>query len=230
MAPITAQKARIHPSIASLAADITTLTPDPRNARSHSERNLREIVESYRDHGQLKPIVVQRVADDGTPMVVRAGNGQLAAAKQLGWDAIAVVVVDMNDVDAIKYALRDNRTAELAQWNPEELSWSLDYLNAHATTASSVGWEPYEVDQLRPGESVDPESEWDGMPEFEHEDQTAQRKIVMNFKSQADAEAFGRLIGQNVTDKTRSLWHPKAEQESLVNKRYAPGDAGKETK
>lgn len=107
----------IIPSLASLAVDISTLNHDPKNARLHDSRNHDAIVKSYAKHGQRKPLVVQRMSDKGVAMVVRAGNGQLAAAKELGWTHVAAVVIDENDRDAIAYAIRDNRTAELAEWD-----------------------------------------------------------------------------------------------------------------
>jgi hypothetical protein len=142
---------RIHPQLLAMAVPLSTLTPDPKNARLHGERNIEEVMASYRDHGQRKSIVVQRVADDGTPMVVRAGNGQLEAAKRLGWTHIAVLVVDENDRAAIKFALRDNRTAELAEWSWEVVAHEMA---AHekefgAGTFTEVGFTAAELQPLR---------------------------------------------------------------------------------
>src|SRR5450432_1700492 len=64
---------------------IDTLSPDPENARRHGAKNLDAIVKSLRRFGQQKPIVVDSQG------VVRAGNGQFAAAKILGWSHIGVV-------------------------------------------------------------------------------------------------------------------------------------------
>lgn len=63
-------------------------------------------------------------------------------------------------------------------------------------------------------------SEWNGMPEFEQEDKTAARRIIVNFKSDADVEAFGKAIGQSMTDKTRSIWFPPVPIDRLMDKRY----------
>ncbi len=69
--------------------------------------------------------------------------------------------------------------------------------------------------------TIDPNAEWEGMPEFEQPDQMAFRKLIVNFKSEADAQAFGQMIGQPLTEKTRSIWHPKAEIDHLMDKRYS---------
>ena len=55
------------------------------------------------------------------------------------------------------------------------------------------------------------EDEWMGMPEYLQDDLTAYKQIVVNFASPEDMEAFSELVGQPVTPKTRSIWHPKAE-------------------
>jgi ParB-like chromosome segregation protein Spo0J len=73
--------------------------------------------------GQRQPIVVQR-----NGMVVRAGNGRLEAAKAIGWTHIAAVVVDDESADAVAFAIADNRTAELAEWDTETLATLLDTL------------------------------------------------------------------------------------------------------
>lgn len=142
----------IAPELVPMAVSIAQLTPDPRNARLHDDRNIKSVMASYRDHGQRKPIVVQLKSDDGTPLVIRAGNGQTEAAKRLGWTHIAAIVIDEPDAKAIAFALRDNRTAELAEWNLEVLGESMRTLEADGVNLSDVGWEPYEAAPLMAAE------------------------------------------------------------------------------
>ena len=99
---------------------ITDLFLDPKNARKHSARNLEAIAASLEKFGQRKPIVVHRG-------VVLAGNGTLEAAKSLGWTEIDVAEVpdDWDNDTAKAYALADNRTAELAEWDESELAKQL---------------------------------------------------------------------------------------------------------
>jgi ParB-like chromosome segregation protein Spo0J len=95
---------------------IDSLSPDPANARQHGPRNLDAIAASLRRFGQQKPIVVDSKG------VVRAGNGQLAAAKILGWTHIRVVRSDLPATELTAFAIADNRTAELAEWDEEVLA------------------------------------------------------------------------------------------------------------
>ena len=98
-----------------LAVPVADLHLDPANARRHGDRNVEAIAASLSRWGQRAPLVVQR---DG--MVVRAGNGRLEAAKRLGWTHVAALVVDEGSVEATAFAIADNRTAELAEWDDED--------------------------------------------------------------------------------------------------------------
>ena len=116
---------------------IDKLTFDSSNARKHSENNLSAIAESLKQFGQRKPIVV--TSDN----VVVAGNGTLEAARFLGWPKIDVVRAPADwTADQVKaFALADNRTAELAEWNSEVLSEQLFELETSGFDISVMGFE-----------------------------------------------------------------------------------------
>ena len=63
------------------------------------------------------------------------------------------------------------------------------------------------------------------MPEFVQEDQTAKQTIHVHFKTLEDAQKFGELLGQPVTEKTRALWYPKADVDRYADKCYVDADA-----
>ena len=98
---------------------IDSLHVDPANARLHPDRNLDAIKSSLARFGQQKPIVID------ANNVVRAGNGTLAAAKALGWTHLNVVRTELANVEATAFAIADNRTAELAAWDPQVLAGAL---------------------------------------------------------------------------------------------------------
>jgi hypothetical protein len=64
------------------------------------------------------------------------------------------------------------------------------------------------------------EKEWLEMPEYIHEDKTAERSIIVNFKTQDDVKKFSELIGQKITDKTRFIYYPECEFELAHDKRW----------
>ena len=110
--------------------NIDSLRLDPDNARKHSDKNLDAIAGSLKRFGQRKPIVVT-----GANIVI-AGNGTLEAAKKIGWSQIVVAYVpaDWSFEQARAYALADNRTAELGEWDNDKLAMQLIELD-------SLGWD-----------------------------------------------------------------------------------------
>jgi DNA modification methylase len=120
---------------------IADLTPDPQNARQHDDKNLKAIQGSLKEFGQRKPIVITEAG------VIVAGNGTVEAAKRLGWTDIEVVKVP-NDwtPDKVKaFAIADNRTAELANWNQEVLTTQLLELEAEGWELAEFGFEAFEL-------------------------------------------------------------------------------------
>ena len=118
-----------------------SLHADPANARAHGPRNLEAIQASLARFGQVKPIVVD---GDG---VIRAGNGTYEAARELGWLEIQIVRTDLEGTEATAYAIADNRTAELAEWDNATLTALLDELRTEDALAG-VGFDDTEIDEL----------------------------------------------------------------------------------
>jgi len=120
---------------------IAELTPDPNNARQHDDKNLKAIMGSLKEFGQRKPIVI---TEAGT---IVAGNGTVEAAKRLGWLDIEVVKVpsDWTDAQVKAFAIADNRTAELANWNQEVLTSQLLELEAEGWELAEFGFEAFEL-------------------------------------------------------------------------------------
>ncbi len=120
------------------------LSPDPRNARKHDERNIGLIETALREVGAARSVVVD---EHGT---VLAGNATVAAAAKAGLTRVRVVEADGTELVAVRrtnlteaqkrrLALLDNRAAELAGWDAEVLAglaedtdlsglWELDEL------------------------------------------------------------------------------------------------------
>lgn len=103
---------------------IDAITPDPANVRRHPERNLATIKGSLARFGQQRPIVV-----DGRGIVI-AGNGTLAAARELGWQSIQIVRTALAGAEAVAFAIADNRTSETSEWDDQGLADILAALNA----------------------------------------------------------------------------------------------------
>lgn len=113
---------------------ISSLLLDPSNARKHSEKNLSAIKGSLAKFGLQKPIVISK------DNIVLAGNGTLAAAESLGWKDIGIVRSKLTGSEAIAYAIADNRTGELAEWDDDVLSKTLQGLKAENFDLAAIGF------------------------------------------------------------------------------------------
>lgn len=124
-------------------APVDSLVHDPRNARKHDKRNLAAIKDSLQRFGQQKPIVVSR-----KDKIVIAGNGMLAAARELGWKEVQVIWTDLAGTEAIAYGIADNRTAELAEWDYMQLSTLVRELKEQDADVLSLGFAGHELEPL----------------------------------------------------------------------------------
>jgi DNA modification methylase len=119
---------------------LSRLKPDPKNARMHGPPNLAAIEASLAKFGQRKPIVVSR------NMTVVAGNGTLEAATNLGWNDLWVTIFPGTAAEARAFAIADNRTAELATWDEQQLVTLLESLDQ--PLLSATGFDPTDIDHL----------------------------------------------------------------------------------
>ncbi len=71
-----------------ISVSIDQIRPNPKNARTHSKKQIRQIAASIRELGFAAPVLV----DEYSTLI--AGHGRLEAAKLLGMSAIPAVVID----------------------------------------------------------------------------------------------------------------------------------------
>lgn len=148
---------------------IADLKQDPDNARKHDDFNLHSIASSLDKFGQQKPIVITA---DGT---ILAGNGTAQAAAKLGWKELSVVVApDTWDAATAKaFAIADNRSAELATWDNQQLLGTLQELTPDLILAT--GFSDVDIENMMKlwGEAPDLDDLFD-----EHGDPTDEDGMV----------------------------------------------------
>lgn len=115
---------------------VGTLKPYEKNPR---KGNVRAIADSLATNKQYRPIVVQK-----STKRILAGNHTWQAAKILGWDSIAVVFVDVDDDQAKRIVLADNRTNDLAEYDNRILAELLKDLQ----TPEGTGYSQTDMDAL----------------------------------------------------------------------------------
>jgi hypothetical protein len=128
---------------------VEAIKPNPRNARTHSKKQIRQIADSITAFGFLAPILI----DDGGMVI--AGHGRYRAAILLGLREVPVIRVEgLSDAKRRALALADNKIAENAGWNRELLARELpelaDILVVEGLDISITGFAPV---KNKPGKS-----------------------------------------------------------------------------
>jgi ParB-like chromosome segregation protein Spo0J len=143
------------------------------------------IIASLKRFGQQKPVVID------ANNIVRAGNGTLAAAKALGWKEIVCVRSELPVSELSAYAVADNRTGELAEWDPDALGAALEGLDASAL--NSLGFDdPKELAKVLDEPIETPEADDVTVPE--------QFEVVVTCRDEDhQQEVFDRLTRDGET-------------------------------
>lgn len=134
-------------ALRSLAVPIGTLRADPDNVRRHGRENLDAIAASLAAYGQQVPVVFT-VAPGGKARVVRKGNGLLAAARRLGWTHLAAVESSLTGDAAKAFAIADNRTSDLSEFDPALLAAQLQDLEEADVPLEEMGFDDETLDAL----------------------------------------------------------------------------------
>jgi ParB-like chromosome segregation protein Spo0J len=184
-----------------------------RNPRKN-EAAITKVAASLKEFGWRQPIVVD------PEHVIIAGHTRYEAAKRLGLKTAPVHVAEGLTPAQIKaYRIADNRTGPEAEWDYELLRLELEDLKGLELDLELTGFSSPEIDRLF-GEEVDPTSEWEGMPEFKQEDETAFRTLIVHFLDRNAVDDFVQRIGQLITDQTKYIYHPKQVEIRTTHLRY----------
>lgn len=62
--------------------------------------------------------------------------------------------------------------------------------------------------------------EWKNMPEFIQEKTEPYKTLIVRFATEEDYKNFQLLISQELTEKTKSIWHPKKESTDYSKLKY----------
>lgn len=135
---------------------------DPQNANTHSDKSVQAIADSFESFGQQRPIIA---SPKGT---VIAGNGQLLAARQLGWSSMDVRITDLKGKAARAFAIADNRIPELSTFDTETLDKQLQELHQAGWDKDlTLGWSEDEILAMltTPEAGLDSEPQWEDIPD-----------------------------------------------------------------
>lgn len=187
--------------------------PQGVNANSHTQRGIGMLGDSMNRDGYVTPMTAAangEIIDGSARLEVsneRLGDDVIVIEHD-GKKPIITVRTDVPNADtdmAKRIAVAANRVAEL------NLNWDRNVLESLNMDLTSF-FAPYELEKLLlTANPNDPNGLWKGMPEFNQEDQLAWKSVRVNFRNAEDMKKFIELVGQAMTEKTRSIWYPEAE-------------------
>lgn len=177
------------------------LLPNPKNWRTHpiAQKNaLNHILDSvgYAD------AVLARETPDGLMLIDGHMRAELTPE-----DEIPVLVLDITEQESDLLLATHDPIAAMAGKDDLILRNLLEGIDTEAEAindllANLAGAPPVipEIDSW--------EDHWKGMPEFEQDDLSPYRSMYIHFRNQEDLNDFSKIMNQQITDKTKSMWYP----------------------
>lgn len=141
---------------------LSEVMPSPRNARTHSKKQIHLIAESIKAFTFVSPILIDEAGE------IVAGHGRYEAAKLLGFETVPVICLNHLAPQQIR-ALRiaDNRLAEHAGWDNALLKLELGALVELDFSVELTGFETAQIDVILHDEAPKPEADpADALPEL----------------------------------------------------------------
>lgn len=206
---------------------LSQLKDHPRNYQEHPDDQLEHIMQSIKEHGVYRNVVI---AKENT---ILAGHGVVKGARKLGLETIPVIRLDLdpNDPRALKVLIGDNEISHLSERDDRSLTNMLKEIYDFDTTELlGTGYDEMMLANLtyitRPVDEIatlDEAAEWVGLPEYEANSESS-IKVIVTFRNESDRELFfQRLNNPTILAKnydTWSCWWPSKEPEDTTSVKF----------
>lgn len=124
--------------------EIHRIKPDPRNARTHSKKQIEQIAASIVENGFVNPILIN---PDG---LVIAGHGRLRAARTLRLTRVpTIIVTGLTEAQERRLRIADNKIALNAGWDVDLLRIEIADIQASGLDLDLTGFSTGEIDVLQ---------------------------------------------------------------------------------
>jgi DNA modification methylase len=137
-----------HPKLSMTFVRIEDLKLDPRNPRVHPEKQIQQLVQSFREFGFIQPILV-----DHHNQVI-SGHGRVFAAQTAGLHEIPTIRVEhLTEEQRLAFMIADNKLTENSTWDKKLLGEQLKILSEAEIDFSLevIGFDVGEMDVLIEG-------------------------------------------------------------------------------
>lgn len=142
---------------------ISQLRPNPRNLRTHSNKQIDQLANAMDKFGIVTPVII-----DSDNMIL-SGHGRVEALKRLGRTFVPTLQADhLSPAAKRAFVLAENKIAQNAGWDREALATELDelfgLLHEENISLETTGFSPAELDALAFDFQVDPPRHEDTLP------------------------------------------------------------------
>jgi len=189
---------------------ISKVKGNPSNPRIIKNDKFKKLVKSIKEFPEmlkLRPIVVDE------DMMVLGGNMRLKASKDAGLKEVWIDIAEgLTEEQKKEFIVKDN--VGFGEWD-----WAM--LGNEWNTIKITEWGLDVWENQDDKNELDAELEWSGMPEFNNDDLSPKRQIILSFKTDEDVQLFAKLINQEITTKTKSVWFPKVNDLVQKDKAYS---------
>jgi len=126
---------------------VADLLPYARNARTHSEEQIKQIASSIKEFGFNNPVAIDK------DNMILCGHGRVLGAQKLGLEEVPCVCLShLSETQKKAYILADNKIALNSDWDNDLLKLEFEDLKLDDFDLSLTGFDDKEIDKL----SVDP--------------------------------------------------------------------------
>jgi ParB-like chromosome segregation protein Spo0J len=188
------------------------LRPSPLNWRTHPPAQRDALQGLLAEVGFAGACLARELPDGSLELI----DGHLRAETTPDME-LPVVVLDVTEAEARKLLAAYDPIGAMAQPDAARLDAVLKEVQTGSQALAQMltdlaGEAGILTAPSGEGGRVDPAEVYQGMPECEQQAPGARHTIYVHFETPEDMQDFGRLIGQEVTEKTRWLWHPRKEK------------------
>jgi hypothetical protein len=192
------------------------LLANPENWRIHPRQQQDALAGVLSEVGWVQDVIVNRRSGH-----VIDGHLRVSLAISRQEPSVPVVYVDLDEHEERLILATIDPLSAMAATDAEKLDELLrDVRTGDADVQAMLEGLAARSGLLPPN---DPVAEWQGMPAFEQPDAMPHRTIYVHFEDDEAVADFAQVIGQELTDKTKSVWHP--EQKPQHHAQYASDDS-----
>lgn len=175
---------------------VADLVPHPENPNKGDDEALAEMIDQTGFYGAV-------IAQASTRRLL-AGHTRWRTATSTGATSLPVIFLDVDDDEALRILLGDNRSAELAVRDNSLLAGLLQSLAESDRGLSGTGYDPEDLnatlrllayEEAGRYDGGDQSDEWTGMPEFSSDGvEQAAFSATFKFRTHEDAAAFFKML------------------------------------